>query len=69
MIGFHGQALALTLTQDGLLTEWVGDEINNLGAEPAPDGGSYTLLATWDGTDLHLGVDRASSGRELGDTG
>ncbi|MBN1766312.1 MAG: immunoglobulin domain-containing protein [Sedimentisphaerales bacterium] len=69
VIFMTSQALALTLVLDGNLTEWVGDEVNNLGTEPAPDGGSYTLLATWDGTDVYLAIDRDSSNRYLGDTG
>lgn len=60
---------ALTINYDGQLTEWTGDEINNLGTRPAPDGGSYTFLAAWNGSALHLGMDRSSSGRYLGDDG
>jgi len=63
----EGQVVALTLTLDGVLNEWVGNEISNLGTEPAPEGGSYTLLAAWNGTNLYLGVDRETSGRYLGD--
>lgn len=61
-------SMAITLTFDGNLTEWTGDEINNLGTEAAPEGGTYKLLATWDGNDLLIGMDRNSSDRYLGDS-
>lgn len=64
-----GQGFALDVTFDSVLNEWVGDEINNLGTQPAPEGGSYTLLAVWDGTEFIVAMDRDSSNRYLGDTG
>jgi hypothetical protein len=68
VVFYTGQVLALTVTFDSVLDEWVGDEVNNLGTEPAPDGGSYTLLAVWDGANFSIGMDRDSSDRYLGDT-
>ena len=64
-----GQVFALTVTFDSVLDEWIGDDVVNLGTEAAPDGGSYTLLATWDAANLYMGMDRDSSDRYLGDTG
>lgn len=62
-------ASAGTPILDGDLTEWAGfTDLFDLGTEAAPDGGSYTLLATSDATNLYIGMDRASSGRYLGDT-
>ena len=59
----------LVVNQDGNLSEWVGTEVQCLGIEPGPDGGSYTLFAAWDGAVLNLGVDRDSTNRYLGDDG
>lgn len=58
-----------SINLDGILDEWTGSNVVNLGTWPAPDTGSYTLLATWDASNLYIGVDRDSSDRYLGDTG
>jgi hypothetical protein len=68
VIGFCSQAWALTPALDGILYEWTGPEVLNLGTQTASGGGSYTLLATWDATNLYIGVDRNSTDRYLGDT-
>lgn len=63
-------ALVMTPTYDGVLDEWWGQpDVLDLGAQPAPDMGGYTLLATWDASSLYLGTARDSSDRYLGDTG
>lgn len=61
-------ANAATPTVDGILNEWVGPDILDLGTEPAFGMGYYRLLATYDVSDLYLGMDRNSSDRYLGDT-
>lgn len=63
-----GQGFAtLTPTFDADLSEWVGPDVVNLGTRPDPDGGSYTLLAAWDETNLYLGMDRSNTSRYLDD--
>lgn len=62
-------ASASTPILDGLLDDWGGGDVLNLGTEAAPDGGDYTLLTTADATNLYVGMDRDSSDRYLGDTG
>ena len=57
-----GQAFSVTVNLDGILNEWTGGDVVNLGSS-----GAYTLLATWDQTNLYIGVDRSASGRYLGD--
>ena len=59
---------ALTPAFDGLLDEWVGPDVTNLGSQPGPDFGTYTLLSTWDADNLYFGMDRDTTDRYLGDT-
>lgn len=62
-------AYALTPTLDRDLSEWTGPDVGSLGSRPAPDGGTYEILYTFDASNLYLGIDRTSSGRYLGDVG
>lgn len=62
-------AFALTPVLDRDLSEWVGPDVGTLGVQPAPDGGTYEILYTFDASNFYLGIDRSSSGRYLGDIG
>lgn len=62
-----GHVWAFTAVLDGVLDEWTGSGIVNLGTRPGIDMGSYTLLAGWDNDNLYLAVDRNSTDRYLGD--
>lgn len=64
---FVSSALAITPTLDGVLDEWVGPDVINIGSEPGPTGGAYTAYLTYDLDALYLGVDRDSTDRYLGD--
>ncbi|HOQ04581.1 MAG TPA: PEP-CTERM sorting domain-containing protein [Anaerohalosphaeraceae bacterium] len=58
---------AFTPVLDGILNEWTGPGIVNLGTQPGIDTGTYALLAGWDDSNLYIAVDRNSTNRYLGD--
>jgi hypothetical protein len=67
-LGLVGSAAALTPTFDGVLGEWTGPDVLDLGAQAAPGGGGYNMYVTWDVSNLYVGLARDSSDRYLGDT-
>ena len=69
MVVCTAQASALTVNFDADLEEWTGADVTDLGTRAAPDGGSYTLLASYDADNFYLGMDRGDTERYLGDTG
>jgi len=60
-------AFASTITINADTSDWAGYPVTNLGSVADPDGGTYTLRSTYDGTSLFFAVDRTSSERQLGD--
>jgi hypothetical protein len=67
LLAAAGQTWALTASLDGVLDEWTGSGVLNLGTQPGIEMGSYTLLAGWDADNLYIAVNRNSTDRYLGD--